>query len=91
MTSGQELVLDALKSADETLVVGVLAALEGAPAQDALRRDAEGRVTSTRPGERIVIPFNDKERITAVRETVAKKSAGWTWRGAVEDTVNPSC
>jgi hypothetical protein len=89
MTGGQELVLDALKSSNETLVVGVLAALKGAPAEEALRRDAEGKITATRPGARIVIPFNDSERITAVRKTISKKGGGWTWRGEIEDTAEP--
>jgi hypothetical protein len=74
MTSGQELVLEALKTSDETLVVGVLAALKGAPAEYALRSDARGKTSAVRPGARIVIPFNGEERIIAVRKSVEKKS-----------------
>jgi hypothetical protein len=89
MTSGQELVLDALKSSDETLVVGVMAALKSAPAEYTLGWDARGKITATRPGARIVIPFNDNERVTAVRKTVEMKREGWTWRGEVEGTGEP--
>ena len=89
MTNGQELVLEALKSSDETLVVGVLAALKGAPAEYALRSDARGKTSAVRPGARIVIPFNGEERVTAVRKSVEKKSEGWTWRGEVEGTGEP--
>ena len=89
MTGGQDLVLEALKNSDETLVVGVLAALKGAPAEYALRSDARGKSSTIRPGARIVIPFNDQERIIAIRKTVEKKSEGWTWRGEVEGTGEP--
>ncbi len=89
MTGGQELVLEALKNSDETLVVGVLAALKGAPAEYAVRSDERGKSSAIRPGARIVIPFNDQGRIVAVRKTVEKKSEGWTWRGEVEGTGEP--
>jgi hypothetical protein len=48
-TGGQELVLEALKSSNETLVVGVMASLKGAAAEYALTRDAQGKVSATRP------------------------------------------
>ena len=89
MTSGQELVLEALKSSDETLVVGVMASLKGAAAEYALTRDAQGKVSANRPGARVVIPFNDEQRITAVRKSIEKKGEGWTWRGEVEGTGEP--
>ena len=89
MTSGQELVLEALKSSDETLVVGVMASLKGAAAEYALTRDAQGKVSANRPGSRVVIPFNDEQRITAVRKSIEKKGEGWTWRGEVEGTGEP--
>jgi hypothetical protein len=89
MTGDQDLVLEALKNSDETLVVGVLAALKGASAEYALRSDARGKSSTVRPGARIVIPFNDQERIIAIRKTVEKKSEGWTWRGEVEGTGEP--
>ena len=89
MTSGQELVLEALKSSDETLVVGVMASLKGAAAEYALTRDAQGKVSANRPGSRVVIPFNDQQRITAVRKSIEKKGEGWTWRGEVEGTGEP--
>ena len=65
--------LEALKNSDETLVVGVLAALKGAPAEYAVRSDERGKSSAIRPGARIVIPFNDQGRIVAVRKTVEKK------------------
>ena len=68
MTGGQELVLEALKSSNETLVVGVMASLKGAAAEYALTRDAQGKVSATRPGARVIIPFNDKDRVTAVHK-----------------------
>ena len=74
MTSGQELVLEALKSSNETLVVGVMASLKGAAAEYALTRDAQGKVSANRPGSRVVIPFNDEQRITAVRKSIEKKA-----------------
>jgi hypothetical protein len=89
LTDGQELVLEALKSSDHALVVGVMAALKGAAAEESLRPDPRGGLTVSRPGARVVIPFNDKERITAVRKAVEKRRAGWTWRGEVEDTGEP--
>ena len=89
MTSGQALVLEALKSSDETLVVGVMASLKGAAAEYALTRDAQGKVFANRPGSRVVIPFNDQQRITAVRKSIEKKGEGWTWRGEVEGTGEP--
>ena len=89
MTDGQALVLDALKSSDETLVVGVMASLKDAPAEYALIRDTQGKVAATKPGAKVIIPFNDTDRITAVRKTVEKRKDGWIWRGEVEDTREP--
>jgi len=88
-TSGQELVLEALKSSNETLVVGVMASLKGAAAEYALTRDAQGKVSATRPGARVIIPSTEKDRIPAVRKSVEKKQQGWTWRGEVEGTGEP--
>jgi metallopeptidase family M12-like protein len=89
MTSGQELVLEALKASNEAMVVGVMASLNDAPAEYALTRDAQGRVTTTRPGARVIIPFSDKEQVTAVRKSIEKKTQGWTWRGEIEGTGEP--
>ena len=74
------MVLEALKSSNETLVVGVMASLKGAAAEYALTCDAQGKVSANRPGSRVVIPFNDEQRITAVRKSIEKKGEGWTWR-----------
>jgi hypothetical protein len=86
MTNGQELVLEALKSSNEALVVGVMASLKGAVAEYALTRNAQGKVAATRPGAKVIIPIGDKESITAVRKIVENKENGWTWRGEVEGT-----
>ena len=66
-----------------------MASLKGAAAEYALTRDAQGKVFANRPGSRVVIPFNDQQRITAVRKSIEKKGEGWTWRGEVEGTGEP--
>jgi len=40
-----------------TMVVGVMASLNDAPAEYALTRDAQGNITATRPGIRVIILF----------------------------------
>ncbi|HEU0158289.1 MAG TPA: M12 family metallo-peptidase, partial [Hyphomicrobiaceae bacterium] len=86
---GQELVLEALKASNEAMVVGVMASLADAPTEYALTRDAQGKITATRPGVRVIIPFSDKEQVTAVRKSIEKKTQGWTWRGEIEGTGEP--
>jgi hypothetical protein len=76
-------------SSNETLVVSVMASLKGAAEEYALTPDAQGKVSATRPGARVMIPFNEKDRITAVRKSVEKKQQDWTWRGEVEGTGEP--
>ena len=88
-TGGQELVLEALKSSNETLVVGVMASLKGAAAEYALTRDAQGKVSATRPWCEGDHSFYREGPHHGVRKRVEKKQQGWTWRGEVEGTGEP--
>ena len=68
-----------------------MASLKGAAAEYALTRDAQGKVSTTRPGARVIIPFSEKDRITAVRKSVKKSNKAGLGAERLRAPGSPSC
>ena len=88
MSTAQESMMQAMKAAKETMNLGIMAAPEAALVEYALMKDAGGKRSGTHPAK-IVIPLNDKERITVRRTSVDMRPNGCTWRGEIEGTNEP--
>ena len=94
MSGAQETMLDATKSAQATMSVGMMSAPQSAVVEYALTKEMRRR-PATAPGAAkalpptIVIPISATESVTVTRTHVVTRDDGCTWRGVIEATGEP--
>jgi hypothetical protein len=90
MTNAQELILDAIKRDKQIRSVGVMASPDAALIEYALLKEAGLQVSAGDDGRtRVIIPINDKMRVTAVRTRKEVHANGCVWHGEIVDTGEP--
>ena len=90
MTNAQELILDAIKRDKQIKSVGVMASPDAALIELALLRESGLQASPGEDGRtQVVIPINDKLKVTAVRKRKEMHANGCVWHGEIVDTGEP--
>jgi Metallo-peptidase family M12 len=90
MTNAQDLILEAIQREKQITSVGVMTSPDAALIEYALLRDSGLQVSAGDDGRtRVVIPINDKLRVTAARTRKEMHANGCVWHGEIVDTGEP--